>query len=80
MIKRFTEIVSTQKVIDNLTGNEYHCLIDDDLLKLLNELHDENQLVKDTLIELKSIDGFWDSALLQGYISKIAKILGVDLE
>ena len=80
MIKRFTEIVSTQKVIDNLTGNEYHCLIDDDLLKLLNELHEENQLVKDTLNELKSIDGFWDSALLQGCISKIAKILGVDLE
>ena len=47
MIKRFTEIVSTQKVIDNLTNNEYHCLIDDDLLKLLNELHDEKQSVID---------------------------------
>lgn len=52
----------------------------DDIVKLLNELHEENQLVKDTLNELKSIDGFWDSALLQEYISKIAKILGVDLE
>ena len=51
-----------------------------DVVELLNELHEENQLIKDTLNELKSIDGFWDSALLQGYISKIAKILGVDLE
>ena len=47
MIKRFTEIVSTQKVIDNLTNNEYHCLIDDELLELLNELHDENKQLKE---------------------------------
>lgn len=44
--KRFTEIVSTQKVIDNQTGKEYDCLIDDDLLKLLNELHKENEELK----------------------------------
>lgn len=80
--QRFTETLSTGIVTDHITGREYKCemRIDDDLLKLLNELHEENQLVKDTLNELKSIDGFWDSALLQGYISKIAKILGVDLE
>ena len=59
MIKRFTEIVSTQKVIDNLTNNEYHCLIDDDLLKLLNELdneintyHQGNLLLKKAMDEL----------------------------
>ena len=44
--KRFTEIVSTQKVIDNQTGKEYNCLIDDDLLKLLNELHEGNEQLK----------------------------------
>lgn len=40
--RRFTEIISIQKVIDNKTGKEYDCLIDDDLLKLLNELAEEN--------------------------------------
>ena len=47
--KRFTEIVSIQKVIDNQTGKEYDCLIDDDLLKLLNELNDENEQLKSQL-------------------------------
>ena len=45
--KRFTEIISIQKVIDNQTGKEYDCLIDDGLLELLNELHKENQRLKD---------------------------------
>ena len=58
MIKRFTEIVSTQKVIDNLTGKEYHCLIDDDLLELLNKLDEENQrLIKKVDFLEKIIDG-----------------------
>ena len=48
--KRFTEIISTQKVIDNQTGKEYDCLIDDDLLKLLNELHEENKSLKRRLM------------------------------
>lgn len=55
--KRFTEIVSTQKVIDNLTGNEYHCLIDDDLLKLLNELDNEiNTYHQGNLLLKKAMD------------------------
>lgn len=44
--RRFTEIISIQKVIDNKTGKEYDCLIDDDLLKLLNELAEENKKLK----------------------------------
>ena len=47
--KRFTEIISIQKVIDNQTGKEYDCLIDDDLLKLLNELNNENEQLKSQL-------------------------------
>ena len=58
--KRFTEIVSTQKVIDNLTGNEYHCLIDNELLELLNELHEENQRLKKENNSL--IDGIKNTA------------------
>lgn len=34
-------------IIDNETGKEYKYLIDDELLKLLNELHEENQLLKE---------------------------------
>lgn len=53
--KRFTEIVSTQKVIDNQTGREYYCLIDDELLDLLNELAEENkQLCNDCSILVQS--------------------------
>ena len=44
--KRFKEIVSVEKVIDTQTGKEYKCIIDDDLLKLLNELHEEIQALK----------------------------------
>jgi hypothetical protein len=46
--KRFTEIVSIGIVTDNVTGKEYNCemRIDDELLELLNELHEENQELK----------------------------------
>ena len=50
------------------------------IVDLLNALHEENQAVKDVLIDLNKIDIYWDSALLQGYLDKIANILGVDLE
>lgn len=52
----------------------------DDVVDLLNELYEENQTIKDVLIDLNKIDNYWDSALLQGYIDKIANILGVDFE
>ena len=54
MNKRFTEIVSTQKVIDNQTGKEYDCLIDDGLLELLNELHEENRALQRHLDVMRS--------------------------
>lgn len=38
MIPRFTEIISTQKIVDNKTRIEYDGLIDDNLLKLINEI------------------------------------------
>lgn len=50
------------------------------VVELLNELHEENQEIKDILNELNSIENFWDSSLLQKYISKIANVLGVDLK
>ena len=87
--KRFTLFDDGETIIDNESvvddgGKEIYWIVEYvqvvKLVELLNELHEENQLIKDTLNELKSIDGFWDSALLQGHISKIAKILGVDLE
>lgn len=47
--KRFTEIISVEKVIDNLTGKEYKCIIDDELLELLNALNNENEELKQQL-------------------------------
>lgn len=46
--QRFTETLSTGIVTDNMTGKEYKCemRIDDDLLKLLNELHWEREYWK----------------------------------
>ena len=54
--KRFTETVSTGIVTDHVTGKEYDCemRISDDLLSLLNKLHEENKelrLLVDTLKE-----------------------------
>lgn len=47
--KRFTETLSTGIITDHVTGKEYKCemRIDDKLLELLNELHKENQRLKD---------------------------------
>ena len=51
--KRFAEIVSVEKVIDNETGKEYKCIIDTELLELLNELYEENQTLKQENKELQ---------------------------
>ena len=47
--KRFKEIVSTQKVIDNKTGKEYDCLLDNDFYDLVNNLAEENEQLKRAL-------------------------------
>lgn len=68
--KRFTEIISTQKVIDNLTGKEYNCLIDDDLLELLNELHEENKRLQEENKELEKFKHFIFKSLNHIYEDK----------
>ena len=45
--KRFKEIISTQKIIDNHTGKEYDCLLDNDLFELVNEIAEENERLKE---------------------------------
>lgn len=52
--KRFTETLSTGVVTDHITGKEYKCemRIDDKLLELLNELHEENQSLKSKHMEM----------------------------
>ena len=62
-------------IIDNGKVLKYTEVVD-----LLNELNDENQAVKDIINELNSMDFYRDSALLDEYIGKIARILGVDYE
>lgn len=49
--KRFTETVSTMTVTDNVTGKKYKCEygINDELLKLINDLDDENTVLKKKL-------------------------------
>lgn len=63
---RFVEIVSTQKIKDNRTGMEYDGLIDDKLLKKINELEDfrkhhqkqKNKLRKENELLWDVVDGF----------------------
>ena len=40
--KRFTEIVSTQIIHDNKTGRDWHGLMEDGFVELINELNEEN--------------------------------------
>jgi hypothetical protein len=49
--KRFKETISTGTVTDTVTGKEYKCemRIDDDLLKLMNDLDEENTQLKKIL-------------------------------
>ena len=53
--KRFIETVSTGIVTDHVTGKEYNCemRIDDKLLELLNELHEEAQSSKEFIEQLQ---------------------------
>ena len=55
--KRFTETLSTGIVTDHKTGREYKCemRIDDELLKLLNELHEANMILKGEVAHYKLI-------------------------
>ena len=39
MTDRFTEIISTQIIIDNVTGEHYNAVVDDDFLKLINDIN-----------------------------------------
>ena len=52
MTKRFVETLSTGIVTDIVTSKEYNCdmRIDDELLDLLNELHEENKSLKRRLM------------------------------
>jgi hypothetical protein len=52
MTKRFVETLSTGIVTDTVTSKEYNCdmRIDDELLDLLNELHEENKSLKRRLM------------------------------
>lgn len=43
--KRFTEIISTQKIRDNKTGKEYHGIVDDQFFNLINQLAEEEPIV-----------------------------------
>lgn len=42
IMNRFTEIVSTQKIIDNKTKKEYRGLVEDGFIDLVNEIYEEN--------------------------------------
>lgn len=46
---RFKEVLSLQKIVDTKTGIEYDGLVDTELLKLINQIHEENENLKKTI-------------------------------
>lgn len=93
--KRFVETISTGIVTDTITGKEYKCemRIDDDLLELLNELHEENQALQrhikrntfnkirvEDILNCAKYDKFYENEEAIKLIDWIAKELGVDFE
>lgn len=42
-MSRFSEIVSIEKIVDNVTDKEYNGLVDDEFLTLVNKIIDEQQ-------------------------------------
>ena len=42
-MSRFSEIVSIEKIVDNVTDKEYNGLVDDEFLILVNKIIDEQQ-------------------------------------
>lgn len=52
MTERFIETLSTGIVTDTVTSKEYNCdmRIDDELLDLLNEFHEENKSLRRRLM------------------------------
>ena len=60
MTDRFTEVIPTQIIIDNVTGEQYNALVDDDFLKLINDINrraDRNAELSDMdKMELKQLN------------------------
>ena len=49
MSKRFREIVSIETIADDVTGKRYIGLVDSSFIDLVNNLHEENELLKERL-------------------------------
>lgn len=47
MKERFTEIVSTQRIRDNVTGYEYHGLVENGFIDEINKIYNENKILKE---------------------------------
>lgn len=59
MTKRFTEIISTQRIVDNETGKEYYGLVDGGLFDLMNILAEENKQLKEKITSEKKQKENW---------------------
>lgn len=49
-MNRFTEIISTQRIIDNKTKKEYRGFVEDGFIDLVNEIYEENKKLKKLLL------------------------------
>ena len=63
MSKRFTETVSVETIHDNLTGIDYKPnILTDELLKLINDLNDENEHLKE---KINNIEFKWEQNFIK---------------
>ena len=82
MTERFT-ITGDRSISDHQKKrlydlSDFHGVIS--VTECLNELHEENQQVKDILKEYDNLDCFVDSAMATEFIERIALAVGMELE
>ena len=53
--KRFREIVSVEVIVDDVTGKRYVGIVDSAFIDLVNELHEENMMLKGEVAHYKLI-------------------------
>lgn len=71
MTDRFTEIISTQIIIDNVTGEHYTGVVDDEFLELVNDINKRADRNAELVTEMKDIDCIAQYT----FVKKILKIM-----
>lgn len=77
-------IVDAQKIVRELNEKDRQIKVEKFRTNTLSEeneqLKHKLETIKNILFDLKEIESYWDSSILQNVIDNIAEIIGVDLD